>query len=244
MLLKSLQRSGLAPMHQQLDKKSEVLERFWTSEKKSDTRSVDLKFLKSSEKFWYQKIFRNSELFRSSEFKSEFFRSSDLWSDYFQMFRFFVKLLMWSSTTPVHLCPSTWYFSCQCDLRWSWHDRLSFMPDQFSVGLLVSIHGGRCWLGCIKLRSYVLSTYGRWTCIQFRWSRWCPLGMSYYTTVFVWSTTPGWHRYLSLCARCLKLALLLCQPVCVLSPQQTSDHINGTYLVLSTMTWSCDTTGA
>ena len=47
-----------------------------------------------SEKFWYQKPFRNSELFRSSEFKSEFFRSSDLWSDYFQMSRFFVKLLM------------------------------------------------------------------------------------------------------------------------------------------------------
>ena len=46
-------------------------------------------------KFWFQKIFRNSELFRSSEFKSEFFRSSDLWSDYFQMFRFFIKLLMW-----------------------------------------------------------------------------------------------------------------------------------------------------
>ena len=65
-------RLSMVVMHQQLDKKSEVLERFWTSEKKTDTRSVDLKFLKSSEKFWYQKIFRNSELFRGSEFNSEF----------------------------------------------------------------------------------------------------------------------------------------------------------------------------
>ena len=88
--------------HQQLDKKSEVLGQFWISEKKSETRSVDLKFLKSSdfwkvlisEKFWFLKNFWNSELFRSSEFKSESFRSSDLWSDYFQIFRFFVKLLI------------------------------------------------------------------------------------------------------------------------------------------------------
>ena len=76
--------------------------------------------------------------------------------------------------------------------------------------------GGRRRLGCINFRLCVLSTHGRWTCIRFRRSRLCPSGVSYYTTVFVWSATPGWHRDLSLCARCLRLALLLCQPVCVL----------------------------
>ena len=64
-----LEYKCMCMMHQQLDKKSEVLEKFWISEKKSDTRSVDLKFLKSSD---FRNFFRNSELFRSSEFKSGF----------------------------------------------------------------------------------------------------------------------------------------------------------------------------
>ena len=85
-------------LHQQLDQKYEVLGKFWTSEKKVWHQIC---WSEPSEKFWFQKNFRNSELFRSSEFKSEFFRRSDLWSDYFQIFRFFVKLLMcqdWFST--------------------------------------------------------------------------------------------------------------------------------------------------
>ena len=124
------------------------------------------------------------------------------------------------------------------------HDQLLFTLDRFSMGSLVSTHGGRCWLGCINFRLCMLSTHGRWTCIWFCQSRCHPLGMSHYTTVFAWPATPRWHRYLSLCTRCFGLALLLCQPVCILSLQWMPDHINDTYLVLLTVIWSCDTTGA
>ena len=86
-----LPQSFSAHQHQQLDKK------IWGSGKVLNIWKKiwhQICWSEISEKFWYQNFFRNSELFRSSEFKSEFFRSSDLWSDYFQMFRFFIKLLM------------------------------------------------------------------------------------------------------------------------------------------------------
>ena len=100
-------------MHQQLDKKSEVLERFWTSEKKSDTRSVDLKFLKSSDLRKISEIQNFSEAQNLSQNFSEvqifgqtIFRCSDFlsscWCEVTQVTPNVVKLKL-PKTLRIHL---------------------------------------------------------------------------------------------------------------------------------------------
>ena len=102
--LKFLQFNGMirTQIHQQLDKRSEVLEKFWTSKKKSDTRSVDLKLLKTSDFRKFSEIQNFSEAQNLSQiflevqiFGQTIFRCSDFLSNCWCIWACTTCLISW-----------------------------------------------------------------------------------------------------------------------------------------------------